>query len=102
MNMEKDNMNSDNTNNVYSCLKLEEEMEKQEEREYNEGLITRRENFVRSIVSDFNNSILTFSNSVFMLADSIKMQKPPIVINLIIDKDADPNKVKEIVNNLNN
>ena len=95
-------MNSNNANTVYGCLKVEEEMEKQEEREYNECLITRRENFVRSIVSDFNNSILTFSNSVFMLADSIKMQKPPIVINLIIDKDTDPNKVKEIVNNLNN
>lgn len=67
-------------------------------REYELSLVERDERFKREIINSIFTHLDNFSRSIEYLANSISEQKPPTVINLIVDKETDVSKIKDIVN----
>ena len=79
-----------------------EDAEIAEERSYQEGLITREENFKRELLAKKLESINKLSDSICNLASSLVCQKPAPIINIFIDKDTAPENISKVISEINN
>lgn len=79
-----------------------EDAEIAEERQYQESLITREENFQREQLNKKLESMNKLSDSIANLASSLVNQKRAPVINIFVDKDTAPENIIKLISEANN